>query len=494
MPIDKLTGTFTLKTRDQDRNDWLESFSFRVPDADVGKDSQPWVDASVSADARAPMWALAGKLADATNWRSATGDTLSEYATQYGRPRQGASGGSGYVICEGATGGGFITAGALGVYRPTGEQFSVTTSGLYLPGDLIPIQGVSTGPQTNVPAGATIQWVSPPPGILGSAKVFENTDGSGISGGANEETDDELVAALEQLFAEPASSGNTAEIIQFVEKLKGIAIQKAFVYPCITGPGVYCVVFTMRPTTAGASRLPNGTHIALVDAALRAQFPGDDGVMVATVLDDLVTPMVKVRWRTDITDWADNAPWPNYAVTPVVVSGAATPTESSARLSNCTVAPTVGKTIAFYDTTTSTFKPKRILTVSLVSGTTYDVTFDLTGGASDPSFVPATGAIVSPWAAGMGIVVEPLLNYVDKQGPGEQVASFVDPGVRQRRDPEPNPSVWPSSISNAILDGIFPLVTDAVLVAPSTPDGTAVGTPGLLSYVHRVSDIGIFPL
>lgn len=494
MPIDPLSGELTVKKRDEVHTDFLDAFQFRIPDAEVGKNTDPFVVGAAVADAAMPIYANAPKLAKATSWTTATGDDLTEYAEQIGRPRGEAVGGIGYVIIEAASGGGAILEGTELRYKPAGTRFRVLETKVYLPGELCAVQGIDTGPQTNVAAGATLHWLSPPAGILSTCEVFENTDGSGISGGAEEETDEELKAALTELHANPAASGNDADIIQFVQKLKGLAIQKAFCFPCVVGPGEYAVCFTMRPAAPGASRLPNGAQIAKVEAEVVAHFPGDDGAHFPTMLDHLVAPCIKVRWRSDFGSWVDAVPWPPYASSKVSVVASPTPTASSCRVNNCTTAPAVGNNVAFYDAATRTFKPKRIATVTSVGGNQYDVTFDMTGSVSDPTFVPASGAIVSPLAVDMSSLVEPILKYSDKQGPGEMYATFIDPGRRQRRVPESNPGSWPHTVTNSILDDIFELVADATLMEPTTPHATTVGTPGLLVYLHRISDIGLFEL
>lgn len=494
MPIDKLDGTLTVKKRDQIRDDFTRDHLVRMPDAEIGVNTDPFIVASNVADALAPIYATSLRLADATSFLTARGALLTQHASELGRPRKDATGGIGYVIIEASSGGGLINAGTELRYKPLGTRFRVITTDTYADGDLCAVQGIDTGPQTNVAADSTLTWVSPPAGILGTCLVFENTDGSGISGGAPEESDSELIEALKELHAEPAASGNDADVIQFIQKLQGIAVQKGFCFPCVLGPGEYAIAFTMRPDVPGASRLPNAAHIAFVEAAVKAAFPGDDGIHFPTMLEHAVKPCIKVRWRTDVSSWVDTMPWPPYASSKVVVSGAATPTVSTVRVSNATTAPTVGKNIAFYDTVSRTFKAKRILTVTSLGGNAYDLVFDMTGNASDPSFVPASAAIVSPLATDMDSLVESVLVYVDRQGPGEMYASFADAGRRQRRVPEPTPDDWPSSISNSILDDVFDLVADATLMEPTTPYATTVGTPGTLVYLHRVVDIGLFQL
>lgn len=497
MPIDKLDGTFTVKTRDQVRDDFLRDYKFRVPDADTSKDSQPFVDGSVLADQLGPLYANAQLLADGTTYRTARGTMLTKHAAALGRPRRPATGASGYVVIEAATGGGSILAGTELKYSAKNVRFKVLRSGVYLPGQVCAVTGIDSGAATNLPSGTKLSWLTPPVGILGTCLVFKNGDGSGLTGGAPEETDEELVKALDERYANPASSGNEAEVIQYVQKIAGLAIEKAFVFPCMNGPGEYAVAFTMRPSEVGASRLPNGAHISQVEADLKSSFPGDDGIMVATVSDHAFQIALKVRWRDAADGWFDIAPWPAYASPKVVVMASPAPTALTCRVDKVVTAPTVGKNIAFYNATSKTFVVKRILTAVLFAGDEWDLTFDpASSDGGSGGFIPAAGAIVSPWSVSLTGLIVPLLTYVGKQGVGEMRAAvdLLDPGRRQRRQPEPAPETWPHAIANSITDDIFPLTADAVLSEPTTPFATTVGTPPLLVYLHKVSDIGIFQL
>lgn len=494
MPIDAQSGKLTVRTRDQVRDRWLRDYLFRVPDADTGVNSQPYIDGTLVANVVAPIYSNANNLANATTWLTARGEELTDWAAQLGRSRRPATGAIGYVIIEAATGGGSILAGTELRHVAKGMRYQVIVGGVYQNGDLCAVEGIDTGLGTNLEAGETLKWLSPPAGILSTCLVFENSDGSGLSGGSPEETDEELLDALIDLHANPPASGNDAEVASFIMSLQGIAVQRAFVYPCIEGPGEYAVAFTMRPDRVGGSRIPNGAQIAKVDAELRAKFPADDGIFVASILSQRFTPCIRVRWVDNVNGFVDVKPWPAYASPKVIVDSSPLPTVSSARLKFCTDPPPVGATVAFYDPVTRTFRRKRIATVSAMISpdNKYDVTFNMAANASDPTFVPLLGAVVSPYAEAMNELVEPVLAYVGKQGVGEMVSAFPDPGKRQRRIPFPRPNSWPHTVTSAILDDIYELVDDADLAEPATPFATTLGTPPLLVYLHVVGDIGIY--
>jgi len=260
----------------------------------------------------------------------------------------------------------------------------------------------------------------------------------------------------------------------------------------VLGAGTMMIAFLMRPTTPGASRLPNGAHIAQVEAELKSQFPGDDGVMVATVADDNVKPCFKVKFAPEQDGFVDSVPWPSYAASKVAVTTTTTIEALSFTVENVTTAPTVGQTIALFDQDSGTFKRKRVSAIASLGGNEYTLTFSTEG--SDPDFVPIDGALVSPWAEALDDLATALLSDVDEHGPGEVYAVLPDPGRRQRRSPEPRNTSWPSTISSRLEDALDGLVEEAQLVEPASALETTIGTPGILVYLHKIADLGIYAI
>lgn len=493
MAVDR--ATFPVRDRTTTRDGYLRSYALAIPTADVGPGTQPYVDAGAVADAVAPIYADALYCAKATDLITAVGQALDDFGETKGRARKEATVSQGYVIADTVTGGALISEGEELRLPSRGTRFRTTVTNVYTPGDLIAVESVDTGAGVNVIAGATLAWTSPPAGVRSTALVFENSNGAGITGGAPEESDDEYRAVLLDRCANPPAAGNWAHYAAVVEDLPGIGVQKAFPYPCWNGPGTLAFAFTMRPSETGASRIPNGAQLASVEAAVKDSFPADDGIVALNLLEHEVRIALKVAWKTAGTGWVDQTQWPPFYSSPVLVSG--TPTNSTATVtSGSTIAdPVVGQTIGLWDSVTRKFKKKRISAVTVVTpSTTYDLTFDVTTATASDSYVPIVGQIVSPWSPSLQSLVEPILKYGDKQGPGEMFASFGDVGMRQRRQPAPTSETYPSKIEQRLLDGIFPLVEDADVAEPTTPYATTVGTPGADVYLHTISDIGVFPL
>lgn len=499
---DDLSGVLTLPTRDAVRDQFLQRFSIRVPDADTGSNTLPYALASVHADMSGPQYNNASVLFDSTNLLdvngnvTARGDRLKAIGLAEIGAMLPAVGASGFVTVSTATGGSTIFVGDELRYLATGMRYRCTLTGLYADAGEVPVIGIDVGPVSNLDAAKQLVWSNPRPGCNPTCTVTEQSDGSGLTGGRDVESEEEYALRIVDRRQHPKASGNEAEIIAAIEATPGLSVQKAFVIPAIFGAGTKAFLFTLRPSRAGASRAPNATQITLAEANLRALFPGDDGIFGCSLSESDVTIALEVTWTRRAAGWVDATPWPAYASTIVKVNAGATPTASSFRLTTSvdTTTPQVGQTIGFWDSTTGTFKRKRILTVTvLVANRSWTIACDMTNGASDATYVPVVGQAASPWSDSLDLLAPPILAYFDGIGPGEQVASFADPGVRQRRIPE-NPTEWPSEIRNRILDPLFNVngLSDVALLAPSVPYVTPTGTPGVLSYLLTLGDLAVF--
>jgi len=488
-------------TRDQIAANYKRSYALRQPLANVGPGTQPDLDASATADALVPVYADAQKVGEATNVRGTYGKRLDALAASEGLDpaRLPARGAVGFVAMQAVAGGATVLAGAPLRDPLSGLRFKATVTSTYANGEPVPVIGIDTGPGTNLPAGTSLQWLAPPVGAGPTALVVEQSDGSGLSGGAEVESDAELQERIVAKRTNPPSAGNDAAYQAVVRSLPNIAVQAAFTYPAIKGPGTTGVAFTRRPAMSGGSRLPNEAELAAVEAALVASFPADDGILVCTLAAQAVAPVLQVAWSRSAQGWADAMPWPAYVAGSKVhvnSAGALSATGLRATTSTNTTTPQVGQTIGVFDGATLTWKRKRIASVTvIVANKSWDLAFDTTNGASDTAFTPANGALISPWSESLSTLVAPIAAHFDVLGPGEQRAVLPDPGKRQRRQPE-SPAAWPSVFSNRVLGPIFalPSIGDARLLEPTVPYATTVGTPGALSYLLTFADLAAFPL
>lgn len=496
MPIDDLSGELITTTRDQERDKFLRDYTFHDPASDTVEGTQPWIDASTAADAMMPLYSNIEKVAQAQDPNQIAGNLLRVQAEADGVFKLGAVGAAGAVVVQASVGGGTIFLGDE--ITSGGLRFQCSATALYNDGDEVPIAGVDTGPATNLPAGSGMSWTSPRPGIIAAATVAEQTDGSGLSGGRDIETDDEYRTRWLEQKAEPPASGNDAEIIALIESTLSVPVQKGFVHPAILGPGTTTIVFTIKPDTSGSSRIPNPTQLAAVLANVVGEMPGDEGIFSTTLIAQPTNIVLKISWAA--IGWSDLVTFPAYYVAggqAVVVDTVASPTSFVLKSANASyvgiVGPSAGQTLAFYDQTFATFRRKRILTVG--GGGPWTITCDTTNGSSDLTYSPAAGTRAMPWSDSLQSIVTGIQTYFQTLGPGEQVASFFDPGVRQRRQPE-SPGSYPSALTTRGLENAIAVtaVFDAQVLEPTLPLASTVGTPGTSSYLIEMQELSVFPL
>jgi hypothetical protein len=534
MPLDNPAGKLVIPSRDQRVALYKRAIVARVPVGNTPPDLRPGgkvdLDARAVADSAGLIDSNAVTIANARTWMTSSGQDLYDWATRLGTtaplPAQGASGAG--ANQGGASTGATIEEGDVCIHQPTGLQFQCTQTGTYLPatpnvpgsGTPIPIAGIDTGPQTNLPAGSVLTWVSPRPGSGATLTVLIQANGSGLSDGSDVESDDEVKARFNFIAANPAASGNDAQYQETVLDTDTVAVQQCFTVPGAMGPGTTAVMFTLRPGTPGANRIPNATQLALVAPLLGGSMPVSDGIFMCTLVASPVTVLIQVLWSQGAAGWIDATTFPPLLTSALVeaspnagaVLSATAFRLSSAGLTTPT-APQVGQSVAFFDLPNQTFRQKKILTVTTISTTQYDVTIDTTNGVSDTSYTPLNGQPCCPWSDSLNTIITPVLAYFDTLGPGEQFASFMDPGLRQKRSPA-SPQYFPSVLTNRLLGGaVTPnppqgpqqtqpavptvwgtsTVGDAELTLPVVPYPTPVGTPGVSSYLLTLGNLLLFP-
>lgn len=497
-PIDDLPGKLIIPTRDQIRESYLRDTRIRKPEASTVEGTLDYADAQVFADNVVGIYYNAKNIGDYVANKNKSGAALDEELKIAGTERLPATGGVGYVLITASTGGGTIFAEDEIKDDISQLRFKCIATKLYVDGDYVPIVGVDTGPSTNLNAGTLMKWTFPRPGISPIAAVIEQTDGTGLSGGRNAETDSQANERLTALRAAPPASGNEADYQAATLKTPGLIIQQAFTYGGIRGNGSMGVAFTLRPGVPGGNRIPNASHIAAVNAWLIGKFPGDDSILVCALIAHPVTLIFEVDWKPNAASWADAITWPLYAPSsPVKVDGAVTPTSTTFRLTTTvsTATPQAGSTIAFYDRAEATFRRKRILSVTtIIANRSWDIVVDIVNNASDTSYVPLVDQLPCPWSDSLQSFVTPVTTFFDNVGPGEQVDPLPDPNLRMRRMPR-SPAVFGNSITNRITSSLFvlPAVNDVELKSPDVPYHTPVGSPGISSYLLELGSIVIFP-
>lgn len=498
MPIDDLPGQLIIPLKSEIRERYLRDVRIRAPGAVTVEGTKEYVDASVFADQAAALYYNAKNIGDYVANVNKSGPALAAELEAAGLYILPAVGGSGYVQINASIGGGTIYEGDELLHQSSGLRFKCIATALYLPGSYVPIIGIDTGPSTNLSAGSVLQWVAPRPGILQTCVIIEQSDGSGLSGGRNQETDDEAWKRLVSHRAKPPASGNDAEYQSALAKVPGITVQQGYTYSCLFGPGSKGIAFTLRPGIPGGNRIPNSTQIAIAHAYLRGRFPADDQLYMHTIVEVPTVLIFDVSWASGAADWADAVPWPKRSGTNIpLVDAAVTATATNCRLTTVSAIdpPQVGDSIAFYDANNGRFRQKRIVSFTeVVTGKSWDLNFDLTNAASDVDYVPSVGEGACPWSVSLATLVSPITAYFDTAGPGEVVDPIPDPGLRQKRSPR-SPALYPSAVTNRLLNPLFdlPSVFDIELISPDVPYETPVGVPGVYANVLALGSILAFP-
>jgi len=491
-----------VKTRSEFVSLWLRAFKIRNPGASILQDTQPWLDASVTADVLVPMSMNARTIGKSIPLSEVTGSRLDQRLKEFGLPpRFPETGSQGAVSAITSSYGATITAGVEATDLDSGLRFKCAVTGLYQSGSSVPMVAVDTGTQTNLKPGTILIWSQGIPGLFATCTVIEQSDGSGFSGGRAAESDDEVRERISSALANPASAGNDAAYQRLVENSRGhgVSVQKCFTHAGINGPGTIGVAFTMKPAVTGGSRRPNPTQIAAVKAYVIGQMPSDDTYLPITLLPQPTNIVLDVSWATGASGWADPNPWPPRVATGAgawIVTAATSAVSFTVGTDNGVYgssAPSAGMNIAVYDGSgKGAFRLKRIASVT---GTgPWVCTIDTTNGASDTTFTPVVGKRICPWSKSLNTLIDPIVSYFNSLGPGEQLVSFFDPGLRQKRNPPP-PKQWPDTISSRIETNI--LAVDSVNDV-RTQEGlgatTGVGIPGAVSYIMELDTISAFPL
>jgi hypothetical protein len=499
MAVEELPGEIVLLARDEIARRYRRDYQLRIPTSDVGPGTQPYVESWLEADQHMVLHNDARVIGNGTNLSTSRGVWLEGIGDADGVPVPGASVSSGYVTITASVGGTTILVGDELIEPNTSLRFQCIEERLYATGTQVPIASIDTGPTTNLAAGTLLQWTNQRAGCGPNCIVAENSDGSGLSGGRDAASDEEYIEVIKEKRQNPPASGNAAAYRDAVRKIAGLSIEQVWTVPAVKGPGTTAIMFTMKPSELGGSRFANSAQIALVEETLKVLFPGDDGIIMSTILAQPVEVLYEVDWASGAVGWSDYTQWPLYvAADPVRVKASPAPTATAFRLytSSDTTNPVAGQTVGFFDLENAVFRKKRIKTVTTITpDLEWQIVVETANAASDTSFVPASGDVVSPWSDSLDTIVPPVLTTIGALGPGEQFSTFYDPGLRQKRTPESQKD-FPNRLTNLnLLEGVFDVssVGDVEILEPTLPYETTVGVPGVSSNLITLGGLGVFP-
>jgi uncharacterized phage protein gp47/JayE len=489
-----------VKTRDENIALYKRSYKLRLPEADVRDGMQPDIQARCIADVATPIYANCKRLGRGLLLDGRSGDDLDEAGEQEGVQRLEAVGASGFVTISTGSSGAYAFEGDELTHEDTGIKYECARTQKYTDGSDVPVRAKEgeTGPTTNQDAGVVLRWSAPRPGMNPNCVVVEQSDGSGLSGGRDKETDDDYSTRIVEARKHRATSGNDAEYQRQARETPGVSVEQVFTYPAILATGTTALVFTLKPEAVGQSRLPNAAQIAAVEEWLRGKFPADDGLVMSSLLGEDLTLQARIKWETSTVPWLDTVPWPPYyeiggspgavEISASSVFTSATVICNGADYTNV-VQPTVGANIAVYNPTKREFARKKILQIS---GTgPWTLTFDTAESATD-TYVPSVGQLVMPWSESLQLLVAPVLKYVGGMGPGEQVSQDPGDGQRQMRSPPPKATEWPMQVGNRLETQMLVAGIADARVEYLDPTEASVGVQGVSSNLLQLADIALY--
>lgn len=443
--------------------------------------------------------ANATALEDAAMADTATGDDLDRICAIYGLERSAGAGAQGAVTVT-CTGSVTYVAGLEAVSDTSGKRYRVLTSTTTTTGGSVYVVGIDVGEATDLDAGETLTWTSPPGG---SGTTCEVASG-GLTDGADVDDDGRLRERLLKLLREPQNGGSWAHYQKWAEDASA-AVEDAYVYPAAQGPGTVHVAYTIegdadnRYARAGTTALTT-----IVNDAIIAEQPEFADVTTTTVTHQDTGVALKLTLPEPLTGggpgggWIDATAdrWPTAIIGAGAVDGVVkvtVVTSSTAFTTNANAVPVVGATILFFSATDRVFYEAEILTVGGSAGAR-TITID----RALPTV--AVDDYVSPACEQYEAYGETLMAQVALLAPGEKTseASVLPRAFRRPATEDGYPSALTTRLVSTmqtshaeISNAAFFMIDEAAAELPFEPDPPAAVTSP--PQVLRISGLALFP-
>lgn len=169
-----------------------------------------------------------------------------------------------------------ISVGTI-VQRSDGAQFITTQISQESGPNTVTAQvaALVAGNAGNTAAGSRVTFASPIPGVNAHAVV----GASGLGGGADLESDDDLRARLLARIRKPPHGGNADDYVAWAKEVAGVT--RVWVEPLFAGAGTVRVYFVRDGDGTGAAILPDSGEIAAVEDHINTVRPVTADVTVA---------------------------------------------------------------------------------------------------------------------------------------------------------------------------------------------------------------------
>lgn len=257
--------------------------------------------------------------ADAQMADTAQGDDLIRIAKIYNLSLRSAGISSGFLVLDATVTASIAIPTGSQLIDDTGLSYQVSIGGSYFDEDEIPIESIDTGSITNLAAGSTLRWVSPPPFVSKTALVSTG----GLTGGVDDETIEGLRTRLLEKIRNPPGGGNCAELNQAAEDAT-VAVQKSFAFPAANGPATTHIAVITAPTTSDKTRDVNTTVLnTKIIPAVQSKVPLSMEVLTTTIQNQVTDVSIGITIPSAPNaspagqggGWTDATPWPIFTPT-----------------------------------------------------------------------------------------------------------------------------------------------------------------------------------
>lgn len=454
--------TFTVKSAAEHREDMLRTqramYTRRgITDPNVGPESDAYVVVTSLANELAVLGANAVIKADefmpdtAEDDDDAGTDGLSRWATILGLAKRPAVGSVGHIIFDATAPSGVAAESEL--TDEYSQRYKVTVGGTYTNGEAIPVEAITAGRGTNLPAGSTLKWAGTAPAYSKPTAIV--SDG-GLVNGADAETNEELRVRVLEYFQNPPSTGNWSHCA-IIAEASTARVQKAFIYPAIGGGATVHAAVTASPTATNKSRV---VAPAVMTGIVIGYFQGQLPEHVYSVMTSVVDVPADVAIALAIPDaptatppgssggWLDGIPWPSVDAATQFRCVVTSVTSSTRFVCDAQTFPSAGVTrICWLSPLTWELHTAKV--IALDAGSTagaVDVTID----TAFPNLM--AGAYIWPACTNAEAYVDAALHSFALMGPGEKSSSsgVLARGFRHPRSSASYPYVLGSHMTNAL--------------------------------------------
>lgn len=470
-------------THDEIRDQILADQLFAADTVGINLNVKPGSDHYVRADAFARVTSIAianGKLASAAvSPLTAQGDDLLQLAAVHGVAARPAAKGRGFVIIKtplpfpGAPAIVAVIPQGYVCTAPDGFRYETTSVNTVSINDTVEVQSLLEGEDTNQVAGTVLTWDSSAVGNLLPTCIVT---AGGIDGGADKDDVETVRRRLLQKLAAPGVGGNSNFVIETAQN-SSAAIQNAYDYPAIRGPGSDDITIVKATGDRGLDAVTVSACAAAVVAAL----PGHGSYIVTTPTAEYVDIVFDTTLPLPASaggaggGWRDASPWP-AEITEITSQSATAITVTS------TATPSVGTQFAIWDPAIEdadgNLGAMREYTAIVVGGGAGAWTIEVEGGFDKDYTIGATvNPYISAGAYSLAQYGTAARNEFEKLGPGEKTANaLLLP--RSRRHPPPDVQ-GPMAINSRIITGIESQFSEIALeYAARYETGTATPITG----------------